>query len=41
MDTQPLLNELDMQELEPIEAPFWSTAAGVATGITIVSVVAT
>ncbi|WP_199810631.1 daptide-type RiPP [Streptomyces rimosus] len=32
--------ELGMQELEVMEAPgFWSTAAGVGTGITVVSAV--
>lgn len=33
-------NELEMQELEPMEAPGWWTAAGVAAGIVITSIVA-
>lgn len=37
MERHSLLNELDMQELEPMEAPFWATAASVVTGITAVS----
>ncbi|CAM5604956.1 hypothetical protein GCM10010329_16570 [Streptomyces spiroverticillatus] len=33
-------NELEMQELEPIQAPGWSTSIGVSVGISIVSVAA-
>lgn len=32
--------ELEMQELEPIQAPGWSTSIGVSVGISIVSVAA-
>lgn len=27
--------ELDMQELEPMDAPFWWTAVGVSVGISL------
>ncbi|WP_297555742.1 hypothetical protein [uncultured Actinomyces sp.] len=37
MDNQLELLELDMQELEPMDAPFWGTAASVVSGISAVS----
>ncbi|WP_164541039.1 daptide-type RiPP [Streptomyces abyssomicinicus] len=34
------LAELDMQELEAVQAPGWATSIGVSVGITIVSIAA-
>ncbi|GAB3169563.1 daptide-type RiPP [Streptomyces incanus] len=34
------LQELDMQELEAVQAPGWATSIGVSVGITIVSIAA-
>ncbi|MEV1171258.1 daptide-type RiPP [Nonomuraea sp. NPDC049784] len=31
--------ELGMQELESMEAPFWGTFFGVATGVSVVTIV--
>ncbi|MGW1794113.1 daptide-type RiPP [Streptomyces tubercidicus] len=33
-------SELDMQELEAMEAPGWATTTGIATGISIISIAA-
>ncbi|WP_425248041.1 daptide-type RiPP [Streptomyces sp. NEAU-NA10] len=32
------VSELEMQELETLEAPGWATSAGVSVGISLVSV---
>ncbi|MFI0819794.1 daptide-type RiPP [Streptomyces sp. NPDC021098] len=32
------ISELEMQELEALEAPGWATSAGVSVGVSIVSV---
>ncbi|CAM5378727.1 MULTISPECIES: daptide-type RiPP [Streptomyces] len=37
-ELQELGTELEMQELETLEAPGWATSAGVSVGISIVSV---
>ncbi|MER8098312.1 daptide-type RiPP [Streptomyces goshikiensis] len=37
-ELQELGTELEMQELEPVQAPGWATSVGVGVGISIVSV---
>ena len=32
------VSELEMQELEALEAPGWATSAGVSVGISVVSI---